>query len=120
MGDGSIIDSQITASSTTTAVLNAGAVRLDTTENVWIPKTFDYNSWLQVEFQEIVNITIIKTQGGFTEKSFVRTFSVSYGDDGTNFQDYKDAGRTKVLCIGLFKPFQHWVIPFNIYTPSSY
>ena len=98
LGDGSIIDSQITASSTATAVLNAGAVRLDTTENVWIPKSFDYNSWLQVDFQEIVNITIIKTQGGVTEKSFVRTFSVSYGDDGANFQDYKDAGRMKVLC----------------------
>ncbi|CAB4013337.1 lactadherin-like isoform X2, partial [Paramuricea clavata] len=100
LGNGSIIsNSQITASSIRNSEFKASGVRLDTTENVWRPWKTDYKSWLQVDFQEIVNIAIIKTQGSVVGDiiTFVTTFSVSYGDDGTNFQDYEDAGRTKIF-----------------------
>ena len=100
LGDGSIGDSQITASSNANGY-PVSSVRLDTTQNFWHPKGTDTSPWLQVDFQEIVNIVIIKTQGAIEEESFIRTFSVSYGDDGTNFQDYQDEERTKVLCKGL-------------------
>ena len=96
LSDGNISDSQITASSEY-AALAATSVRLTATSG-WRSKSLDAYPWLQVDFQEVVNIAIIKTQGvEQTQSSFVRTFSVSFGNDGTNFEDYQHAGRKKVL-----------------------
>lgn len=94
VSDGSISDSQITAS-TEEHSNPATGVRLDT-GNAWEASHTDGFPWLQVDFQEVVNIAIVKTQGMSTSEKFVRTFSVSFGDDGENFEEYQDAGRKKV------------------------
>ena len=94
MTDGRILDEQITASSQRGTSSAASQVRIDTPD-VWAASSPDYEPWLKVDFQDFVEITIIKTMGGAGK--FVRTFSVSFGSDDTNFQQYQDNGRTKVL-----------------------
>ena len=96
LSDGTISDSQITAS-TEYSHSPAAGVRLNSTESGWLAKSTDSYPWLQVDFQEVVNIAIIKTQGSEGTGQFVRTFSISFGNDGTNFADYQDSGRKKVL-----------------------
>ena len=105
LSDESISDSQITASTDYDHSPAAG-VKLDPTGSAWRSKSTDGNPWLQVDFQEVVNIAIIKTQGvEETQSSFIRTFSISFGNDGTNFEDYQHAGRKKVLDEDMGKPF---------------
>ena len=95
LSDGSISDSQITASNEKGSYPAVG-VRLGT-GNAWETKSTDIYPWLQVDFLNVVNIAIVKTQGAITRVNFVRTFSVSFGHDGVNFEDYQNGGRKKVL-----------------------
>ena len=96
LADGSISDSQLSASSVANSNYAVRTARLGTANNGWLPAYSDYSAWLQVDFEETVNIAIIKTQGIYNGAGLTRTFSVSFGDDGSTFQDYQENGRTKV------------------------
>ena len=98
LADGSVSNSQFTASSEYDSTKVASNVRMGVIGASWRPSDDDYKPWLQVDFQETVTVAMIKTRGAYDVYWFVRTFSVSYGDDGSNFQDHVDGERTKV-CI---------------------
>ena len=77
--------------------------RLDLKENwltygAWKPEKDDANPWLQVDFQRDTVVGMISTQGREDEFSkagvrytedFVKTYTLSYSNDGKTFQEYK-------------------------------
>ena len=105
MASGSIPDRDITASSALNSDSSAFHARLGNTK-AWIPRSDDKHPWIQVNLQYRRNMTAIATQG--FNGSFVKSYYVSYGDDGINWMNYTVQGRIKV-----FKLRSR----FNIYLP---
>ena len=97
MQDERILNSQITASSVYSNhhAINA---RLNWQPNkCWI--TYDPDSWLQVSFGRFVNVVQVLTQGRWGDQTYfnwVKSYYLSYGNDGLNFYDYAFQGNTKV------------------------
>lgn len=101
-----ILDSQITASSeydsnhgATNGRLNFVAAGGKT--GAWSASTSDVNQWLQVDLLGKPKVTEIQTQGREDCcNQFVKTYTVSYSDDGSTFTDYlTDTGTVKVRSI---------------------
>ena len=130
MKDGTIPNSQITASSEFKHSVYHGAAnaRLDFTATAsrtgaWSAQTNDGNQWLQVEFSKRTKVTGIDTQGrNGCCSQWVTKFTVSYRDEGENsFKDYKENGVVKAsnftyifvncvrstLCVSHFRPAFH-------------
>ncbi|XP_028392900.1 uncharacterized protein LOC114517402 [Dendronephthya gigantea] len=59
----------------------------------------DQGAWLQVSFQRFAKVVEIATQGRWGERNdhWVKTYSLSYGNDGKHFYDYAYKGTTKVF-----------------------
>ena len=95
MEKGLILDGQITASSVystyrpATGRLNFGGWSPLTSENV--------DSWFQVDFETFTTVTSIFTQGHRSTSYWVKTFFLSFSNDGINFQDYLEFGKPKVI-----------------------
>ena len=53
--------------------------------NGWRASKTDQNQWLQVDFGEKTDVKGIRTQGA---SYWVKTYTISYSDDGTNFKPY--------------------------------
>ena len=95
-----IRDNQITASSNYDVYYRDIYARLKHTTAYWTPANSDYdNPWLQVDFMSNVIIDGIDTQGG-GGASWVKSYTVSYGNDGITFDVYKQNNVEKVY----FKP----------------
>ena len=62
----------------------------------WSAKTNDVNQWLQVDFGDTKKVTAILTQGRQELDQWVKTYTVSYSQDGSTFIDYKQNGQKKV------------------------
>ena len=101
MENGYILDSQITASSQygfryrpPNGRLNfrAGGGRT----GAWSSRYSDRNQWLQVDFRRPTIITGIGTQGRQEYNQHVKTYTISFSDDGKTFNDYKPEGTLKV------------------------
>ena len=56
--------------------------------NSWIPTTLDKNQYLQVDFGKKTDVKGISTQGRGNHHQFVKTYTISYSDDGENFKPY--------------------------------
>ena len=97
MESGEICDDQITASSHYNHYLPSYG-RLNLKGRGWAVNTNDLNQWLQVDFQKPTIITGISTQGqsNVPDDRFVTQYSISFSDDGNNFDDYKAGGKPKV------------------------
>ena len=103
-----ILDSQIIASSVHTATFYAPRnarlhyERWDTRYACWIPGNTDANPWLQVDFLWLVTVTQILTQGrgGLAKDIWTKTYKISYGGNGVDFQYYTENERAKVRSIG--------------------
>lgn len=92
MARGSIPDRDITASSAMDSDSSASNARLGNTK-AWIPRSDDKHPWIQVNLQYRRNMTAIVTQG--FNGSFVKSYYVSYGDDGSNWMNYTVQGKLK-------------------------
>ena len=88
-----IPDRDITASSALDADSSAFHARVKNTK-AWIPSSNDKDPWIQVNLQYGRNMTAIVTQG--FNGSFVKSYYVSYGDDGSNWMNYTVQGKLKV------------------------
>ncbi|XP_028411632.1 contactin-associated protein like 5-3-like [Dendronephthya gigantea] len=102
MENGNINDSQITASSELDTKHRAANARLNFTprdgrNGAWSSGKKDLNQWLQVDFQRSTLVTGISTQGRENKDQFVKNYTVSFSQDGNNFQDYTQKGAVKVF-----------------------
>lgn len=103
MENGKISDNQITASSEYDVTTGAPNARLnfrarDGLAGAWSPRASDQSQWLQVDLQRFINITGISTQGreGCVCNQFVKSYTISFSDDGKKFQSHKPGGVLKV------------------------
>ena len=101
MENGQIRDSQITASSQwdvnhgpTNARLNIKARGGRT--GAWSSRRNDVNQWLQIDFKYRATITEILTQGRKSYNQWIKTYTVSYSDDGVHFKFSRQGGLHKV------------------------
>lgn len=73
----------------------------------WSARTNDVNQWLQVDLgNTFTTITAIATQGRHGVNQWVNNYKVQYGEDGVNFQYYREYGQLtdKVnLCLTFIK-----------------
>ena len=98
----SILDFQLTTSSSNSTIAGAWNGRLDLTtiDNVryggWIAANYDNDPWLQVDFISNVTVTAIATQGLEGGQHWVTSFTVSFGYKRNLKSDFKIDGKTKV------------------------
>ena len=98
MESGKIGDSQITASTVWNSIHGASNARLNFAKKSgsWSSKINDVHQWLQVDFKYRKTITDILTQGRGSHQQWVKSYTLSYSDDGTNFKPYQKNGKYKV------------------------
>ncbi|XP_028412252.1 uncharacterized protein LOC114535069 [Dendronephthya gigantea] len=98
----SILDSQLTASSSQYYNATASNARLNLKTNpssygAWIAAENDNNPWLQVDFITNVTITAIATQGLDGGQHWVKEYSIGFGPDNILFTNYEEDGKTKIF-----------------------
>ena len=69
----------------------AGAVKT----GAWSAGSNDVNQWLQIDLIGQYIITRVATQGRNGVNQWVTEYKLQYGDDGNNFQNYREQGLTK-------------------------
>lgn len=100
MENGLISDEQITASSEWDEDHAAIQGRLrfpPTTEKAgaWVVHTTDANQWLQVDLDSLnTTVTRVAAQRREDNEKWVTNYNLQYGDDGVNFQYYREEGET--------------------------
>jgi len=100
MENGTISDSQISASSQWTADYGAIQGRLHikaTPKNAgsWSAKQNDFDQWLQVDLgSQYIKVTRVATQGRRDYSQWVTKYKLRYSNDGVNFQYYREQGQT--------------------------
>ena len=94
-----ITNEQITASSQYQTPYGSHNARLNSKSGSWIPTINNGNQWLQVDLGKKTWVTEIKTQGGHNYGQWVTSYRVSYSNDGSNFQAYKENNKDKVETI---------------------
>lgn len=101
MQNGNIPDNRITASSKWNHAYRAANGRLNFRAGggrtgSWSSRHNNRNQWLQVDFRRLSIIDGISTQGRQEANQFVRSYTISFSDDGKTFSNYKPAGILKV------------------------
>ena len=88
MESGKIKDSQITASSVWDDYHGASNARLNFVQKSgsWSSRSNDLHQWLQVDFKYEATITAIQTQGRGSYGQWVKSYTLSYSDDGVKFK----------------------------------
>ena len=102
MNDGSILDHQITASSSFSAALAPTKARLYLIGS-WTPQHVDANQWLQVEFdQTLPTIIGVILQGRSNYAQWVTKYRVTYSLDGVSWNDVKDSNQQIEVSICMY------------------
>ena len=83
MKDGSILDSQIRASSSKFLTTEGTYGR----HSGWIAADYDSHPWIQVDF--IVNVTVSLLNRLPDTDHGVTKYTISFGNDGEEFSEYK-------------------------------
>lgn len=101
MQNGNIADNRITASSENDSAHRAANGRLKfraggSRTGSWSSRYNNRNQWLQVDFRRLSVIDGISTQGRQEVNQFVKSYIISFSDDGKTFSNYKPAGILKV------------------------
>ena len=98
MESGTILDSQITASSEYGPgyAAHTGRLNVRVGETSWTTLVNDVNQWLQVDFLQNVTLSKLATQGRDNFPQWVESYMLSYSMDGNVFQTYKQCGEDKV------------------------
>ena len=65
----------------------------------WVAQSEDKDEFLQVHFGDWRKITRVAIQGREDRNQWVKTFSLSYGNDSVFFQDYTEDGVNKKVCM---------------------
>ena len=98
MADGAIIDGQVTASSQVNANHAAKQGRLHFKgiwkAGAWSAGRNDDNQWLQIDLIGQYKVTRVATQGRNGYAQWVTEYKLQYGEDGKNFQHYREPGQT--------------------------
>lgn len=105
MENGNIRDHQITASTEYDTNHRAANGRLNFTprdgrKGAWSSRDINLDQWLQVDLTRSTLITGISTQGRKYVDQFVKSYTVSSSQDGTNYKTYTQEDTIKV-----FSPF---------------
>ena len=104
MESGKIADGQITASTNYNAGHGASNGRLNFKAGggktgAWSALTNNVYQWLQVDLRAKTEVTAIKIQGRQDYDQWVKTFTISYSSDGSNFTPYQNGKVWKPLNI---------------------
>ena len=92
---GRIFNGSVTASSQENENAGPGNARLNF-EGAWSPEDVEQNQWLQVDFGAETRVTGISTQGHYIYDTWVKSYTLRYSDDGSNFKHYQPELYTKV------------------------
>ncbi|KAL9975103.1 hypothetical protein ACROYT_G012219 [Oculina patagonica] len=99
MESGTILNSQISASTAYNAHLTAHQARLHSKGDGfkfggWSAAQNDRNQWLQVDLQQTTTVTRIATQGKNSDmqNQWVTKYKLQYGEDGQTFKFYRRIG----------------------------
>ena len=97
METGSILDSQINASSVYDGNHAAHQARLHFKagggkKGSWSSLLSDNNQWLQVDLQQMTRVTRIATQGRNGDPQWVTKYKLQYSEDGHTFRFYRRIG----------------------------
>ena len=128
MENGAILHSQVTASSTASYKNSPPLARLklqetSTHEGGWLAGGNDLYPWLQVDFLQYAKVAAIITQGlQTTTANFVHKFTVSYGNNKENFQQYEEFGIVKVNKKELSAPTKRYAYVYkeNIFSSGKH
>ena len=69
----------------------------------WIAAENDNDPWFQVDFRTNATVTALITQGLDSGIAWVTAYSLAYGHDRDDLQDYKVDGRIKVMFFVMFE-----------------
>ena len=100
MQSGVISDGQISASSEWDGHLAATQGRLNFKHagikvGAWSSRTLDTKQWLQVDLGSYyTRISRVATQGRNSYDQWVTEYQLQYGNNGVNFQYYREQGQT--------------------------
>ena len=100
MEDGSISDSQISASSQLDSnhAVTHGRLHFEATADKagsWSARSNDVNQWLQIDLgSRHTEVARVATQGRNDYPQWVSKYKLQYSDDGVNFQYYGEQGKT--------------------------
>ncbi|EDO37662.1 predicted protein [Nematostella vectensis] len=103
MEDGRIKDDQITQSSFIDNMSMGKHARLylvesqPATRGAWVPSYGSFGQWIQIDFQRLVIVTKVATQGRHGNDQWITSFTISYSLDGTNWSVYQEGGVDKVF-----------------------
>ncbi|CAH3132495.1 unnamed protein product [Porites lobata] len=97
MEKGSITNAQITASTQHHSPYRSYHARLNSNHGSWVPRTNNGHQWLQVDLGKKTEVTGIKTQGRYNAHQWVKSYRVSYSNDGSTFQIYKENNKVKIF-----------------------
>lgn len=95
-------NSMMTASSYTSYHYSARLARIQE-RNVgsyrggWYPKYNRRNEWIQVDLGTAARISKVATQGRYDANQFVKTYTLSYSNNGQKFTQYKVGGVVRVF-----------------------
>jgi len=68
--------------------------------NAWTASSSDFGQYLIVDLGQVMNVTLIATQGRSSQNEYVKEYRIGYGTNGLDYQDYKEEdGNTKVSLI---------------------
>ena len=99
MENGEILDSQITASSEWNNKHSPRNARLNLqipgNAYAWVPSTFS-GSWLQVNFELLAIVSEVLTQGRGDYPQWVKSYTLSFSNNGLDFHPYRQNGVVKV------------------------
>ena len=99
MENGTIFDSEITASSELNVSTPAKNGRLNyTLGSSWCAATIDSNPYLQIDLQTLHIICAVSTQGNSQADQWVKTYTLKLSKDGvsSSWTDYKEDGQVRV------------------------
>jgi len=82
--------------------------------NAWTASSSDFGQYLIVDLGQVMNVTLIATQGRAAQNEYVKEYRISYGINGLDYQDFKEEdGNTKVSL------YSRWRLSLSIITLFS-
>ena len=97
MANGAISDEQLSASSEWEGMpVNLSRLHLKLSWGSWVAATNDTNQWIQIDLiGQHTKVIRVATQGRSTYCcQWVTKYNLLYGNNGVNFQYYKEQGQT--------------------------
>lgn len=58
--------------------------------SAWTAGSSDFGQYLIVDLGQVMNITLIATQGRSSQNEYIKEYRISYGTNGLDYQDYKE------------------------------